>query len=432
MIAERYALASAEEAATLASSLRALASPPPELGQEVRDILAAVFRGGDAAVVELTRRFDSEQAPDDLRVPEQEIARALEALDGEVRSGLETAIANVRAVSEADEPHTAIAALPQGQRVELRDLPVGRAGVYVPGGRAAYPSSAVMCCVPAAVAGVEEIAVTTPPGPDGAANPVVLAACALCGVDEIYLAGGAQAIGALAFGTETVAHVDVIVGPGNHYVQEAKRQVSGLVGIDGIAGPSELAVIGDADASSRLIALDLAAQSEHGPDTLLVLISPDESQLDAVARELAELADTHETVSDAPVALVGVPSLSAAVALANEIAPEHLELACAGADQLAASVQAAGCVFIGPGGGAAFGDYVAGSNHVLPTGGAARFAGPLGPARFRRTQALVSLPAAAARALAGAASSVAYAERFPLHAESTLARADQDGRENER
>jgi histidinol dehydrogenase len=433
VIAERFELdsPSREDTGSLARRLRALSSAPPELGQEVRDILAAVFQGGDAAVVELTRRFDSESAPDELAVASQAIEQAITALDHDVREGLELAIQNVRIVAEAEQPRTASATLPQGQHVELRDLPVRRVGAYVPGGRAAYPSSLVMCCVPARVAGVEQLAVTTPPGQDGRATPLVLAACALCEVDEIYLCGGAQAIGALAFGTETIDPVDVIVGPGSHYVQEAKRQVSGLVGIDGIAGPSELVVIADADAVPRLVALDLAAQSEHGADTLLVLISPYDHVLDAVERELLALAETHETVSDAPVALVEVRSLEVALALANAIAPEHLELACADAERLADGVRTSGCVFLGIEGGAAFGDYVAGSNHVLPTGGAARFTGPLGPGRFRRTQALVSLPAAAARALAQPASSVAYAEGFPLHAESTLARANLDGGEGE-
>jgi histidinol dehydrogenase len=297
--------------------------------------------------------------------------------------------------------------------------------VYVPGGRAAYPSSAIMCCVPARTAGVDQIAVATPPGgPDGEASALVLAACALCEVDEVYRMGGAQAIGALAFGTESVEKVDVIVGPGSYYVQEAKRQVTGVVGIDGIAGPSELVVIADGSADPRLVALDLAAQSEHGAESLLVLLATAPALLDRVENEIELLEQEHGTVSDAPVALVSTPSLDAAVGLANAIAPEHLELACEGADELAADVRASGCVFIGvDGGGAAFGDYAAGSNHVLPTGGAARFEGPLGVARFQRRQALVWLPDRAARSLAPFVSSVARAEGFPVHARSAEARA---------
>jgi histidinol dehydrogenase len=249
-----------------------------------------------------------------------------------------------------------------------------------------------------------------------------LAACALCGVEEVHTAGGAQAIAALAFGTETIAPVDVIVGPGNAYVQEAKRQVVGTVGIDGIEGPSELVVVADGDADAALAALDFAAQGEHGGETLLVLATPSEALLDAVASEAERLSE-RESVSDAPLALVRTRSLEDAVQLANAIAPEHLELAVTDPDTLMPLVRSAGCVFSGRTGGAAFGDYVAGSNHVLPTGGAARFAGPLGASTFRRRQALVSLPDGAARALAPHVGSIARAEGFPVHAESAEARA---------
>jgi histidinol dehydrogenase len=305
--------------------------------------------------------------------------------------------------------------------VTLRNLPVTRAGVYVPGGRAAYPSSVVMCCVPARVAGVPEIAVATPPGPDGKPSATTLAACRLCGVDVVHLMGGAQAVAALAYGTASVTPVDVIVGPGNSYVQEAKRQLVGLVGIDGVAGPTELLVVADGQADPELVALDLAAQAEHGRDSVVAVASPDTDLLAAVADAITRLAAERPSVQDAPLALVLTPSIEAAVEFANAFAPEHLELACADAPRLAGLVKASGCVFIGA--GAAFGDYAAGSNHVLPTGGAARFSGPLGVPTFRRRQALVSLPESAARALAPYVSSVARAEGFPVHAESAEARA---------
>jgi histidinol dehydrogenase len=250
-------------------------------------------------------------------------------------------------------------------------------------------------------------------------------------VSEVYRMGGAQAIGALAFGTESVEAVDVIVGPGNHYVQEAKRQVAGLVGIDGVAGPSELVVVADREADPALVALDLAAQAEHGDDSIVALLSPDTDLLEAVETAVTALEERFDTISNAPLALVSAPHLEAAVALADAIAPEHLELSFDGAAPLAGMVRRAGCVFVGPGSGTAFGDYAAGSNHVLPTGGAARFAGPLGPARFRRRQALVSLPAQAARALAPSVSSIARAEGFPVHAESATARASGRARETE-
>jgi histidinol dehydrogenase len=432
VIAERFKLASdsPEEVRSLAREIRSLSGGPAELDREVREILGAVYQGGDAALVELTRRFDSERAPDELRVPTDELRRARDTLDAEVREAIELAIENVSAVCGLEQPRAGGTTLAQGQRVELKEVPVARAGVYVPGGRAAYPSSAVMCCVPARAAGVREIAVTTPPGDDGRPNPIVLAACALCGVEEVYSIGGAQAVAALAFGTTSVPPVDVIVGPGNLYVQEAKRQVFGIVGIDGINGPSEVVVIADADAPARLIALDVAAQSEHGADSLLALATPYEFVIEAVIGELRTMG-AFEKLAHAPLALVDVPSLDAAVTLANEIAPEHLELLCADAERLAAGVRTSGCVFLGMGGGTAFGDYVAGSDHVLPTGGAARFAGPLGASTFRRTQALVSLPAAATRALAGPGSKVAYAEGFPLHAQSMLARESLDGTPDE-
>ena len=366
----------------VAEAMRGLVEPPGAVTAAVAEILERVQHRGDSAVHELTLRWDSEAAPETFRVPVEQIATAPQEIARDVRAGLETAIANVERLAQAELSADVTVDMPQGQSVTVRELPVRRAGAYVPGGRAAYPSSVVMCCVPARVAGVEEVVVATPPGPDGKANPVILAACALCGVEEVHLMGGAQAIAALAFGTATVAPVDVIVGPGNAYVQEAKRQVAGRVGIDGIAGPSELLVIADADADARVVALDLAAQAEHGPDTLVGVASPSAELLAGVEREAAAIAQERASVQDAPLALVRTDDLDAAIDLANAFAPEHLELACADAELLAARVRTSGCVFVGRAGGAAFGDYAAGSNHVLPTGGAARFSGPLGSRRF--------------------------------------------------
>lgn len=412
------------EVRALAEAVRGLTEEPADVTQSVAEILRDVRERGDEAVVELTRRFDSEAAPEDFRVAPEQLQAAVDGLDPAVRAGLETAIANVGRLAAAEPRGDVTVGMPQGQTVEIRELAVARAGAYVPGGRAAYPSSVVMCCVPARIAGVEQVAVATPPGSDGRANPVILAACALCGVEEVYLTGGAQAIAALAYGTATVAPVDVIVGPGNAYVQEAKRQVNGLVGIDGIAGPSEVIVVADADADARTVALDLAAQAEHGPDSLVGILSPSTELIERVSVQAASLGDTRESVQDAPLALVRVPDLDGAIDLANAIAPEHLELSVDNAEDLARGVRASGCVFLGRDGGAAFGDYAAGSNHVLPTGGAARFSGPLGAGNFRRRQALVSLPEEAARALAPHVASVARAEGFPVHAESAEARAD--------
>jgi histidinol dehydrogenase len=419
---KRLELTAQGNAEELAAEIRALTATPPGVRDAVAKIVDDVRRRGNAAVAEWTSRFDADRV-----VPgyagEVELRDQLEILDAEVRTSLELAIENVRLTSEAELRDQVSVDLPQGQHVELREVPVRRAGIYVPAGRAAYPSTVVMCSVPARVAGVEELLVMTAPA-DGDAYRVILATCELCGIDDVYFAGGAQAIAALAYGTETIEPVDIIVGPGNAYVQEAKRQVVGTVGIDGIEGPSELVVVADLQTDPRLVALDLAAQSEHGPETLLVAVSPSENLLDRVQEEATLLFEADRpSISEAPIALIRTADLADAIRLANAIAPEHLELASADADRLVSSVRSAGCVFLGPGGGAAFGDYVAGSNHVLPTGGAARFAGPLGASTFRRKQALVSLPDAAAQRLAPHVGTLARAEGFPVHGESAEARA---------
>jgi histidinol dehydrogenase len=354
-------------------------------------------------------------------VDADELESSVGVLEPEVLAGLRTAIANVKAVARAQlrgEPVTV--ELPEGHTVEVVERPVRRAAVYVPGGRAPYPSTVVMGAVTARVAGVEEIAVCAPPGPGGRAHPVILAACVLCEVSEVYRMGGAQAIAALAYGTESVRAVDVIVGPGNPYVQEAKRQVAFTnVGIDGVAGPSELAVVASSGADPELIALDLMAQVEHGPDSPVWCLSPDGSLLDGVAAAIEARSD----VPDAEVQLIGTDDLAGALELAEQIAPEHLELVGAEAEAVADRVRSAGCLFVGAGGATAFGDYVAGSNHVLPTGGAARFQSALSPATFRRRMARVSLPGEAPARLAPAGAALARAEGFPVHAESMERRA---------
>jgi histidinol dehydrogenase len=395
-----------------AAELRRLTPPPADVETDVRAIIDAVRERGDAAVRELGARFDG-APPDELRVPLEELEAAARHLDPEVLEALGTAIANVRAVAEAQLREPLELDLPQGQHVEIVELPVRRAAAYVPGGRAAYPSTVVMCAATARAAGVEELAVCAPPRPDGHVHAAILAACFLCGVTEVYAMGGAQAVAALAHGTESVAPVDVIVGPGNRYVQEAKRQLVGKVGIDSVAGPSELVVVATAGADPGLAAADLRAQGEHGPDSLVVAVSPDARLLDAIEAELG----------DAEGALVEARDLPSALALAEEIAPEHLQLMGADAEALAGAVRFAGCLFVGQDAGTAFGDYVAGSNHVLPTGGAARYASALGAGTFRRRMARVSLPPGAAARLAPAGAALARAEGFPRHAESMERRA---------
>ena len=392
----------------------------------VAEIIEEVRIRGDEAVAEFTERFDhAELGPDQLRVDPNELESSVGILEPDVLAGLRTSIANVKAVARAQVCNEQVTVeLPEGHSVEVSEHPVRRAAVYVPGGRAPYPSTVVMGAVTAREAGVEQIAVCAPPGPGGRAHPVILAACVLCEVTEVYRMGGAQAIAALAFGTESVQAVDVIVGPGNMYVQEAKRQVVGQVGIDGIAGPSELTVVATAGADPELVALDLMAQAEHGPDSRVHCISPDSSLLDGVAAAIKRFGATRPSVpAGAEARLHDAADVANALRFAEEIAPEHLELVGEEAEALAGRVRNAGCLFVGAGAATAFGDYVAGSNHVLPTGGAARFQSALSAATFRRRMARVTFPGDSAAKLAPAGAAIARAEGFPVHAESMERRA---------
>jgi histidinol dehydrogenase len=412
-------------ASALAVRIRSLTPPLAEVTAEVERIVDGVRTGGDDALREVSAGI-GEVLPDSLRVDPEAVAAAPGLLEPEVREALRIAAGNVEAVARAElevRVRPAAVEFPEGQTVEVREEPVAVVGAYAPGGRAAYPSSVLMCCIPARVAGVARVAVASPPGAAGRPNAAVLAACAICGVEEVYAVGGAQAIAALAFGTETISRVDLIAGPGNRYVAEAKRVVSATVGIDGIAGPSELMVVADGTANPDWIALDLCAQAEHGADSPLIVASPDTPLLERIAELVGELVAERPSVADAPLALVATAGVEAALSLADAVAPEHLELAFAGADATAARARIAGCVFIGSGGAAAFGDYVAGSNHVLPTGGAARFGGPLGPGTFRRRTSVVTIPVAAATALAPYVDALARVEGLPVHAESARARA---------
>ncbi|MDX6652093.1 MAG: histidinol dehydrogenase [Solirubrobacterales bacterium] len=411
--------------AALAQRLRSAVSAPAELSGEVAETIARVRAGGDAALIELSERFDGVR-PSSLRVDPALSAGALAGLEPELRESLELAAANIGAVAEAqleDGSAEIDVNLAQGQRVKQRRLAVGAAGIYAPGGRAAYPSSVLMCAIPARAAGVTRLALASPPGEDGLPQPLILAAAALCGIDEVYAAGGAQAIAALALGTETIAAVDVVAGPGNRYVAEAKRQLAGTVGIDSLAGPSELmAILGD-DADLDWAALDICAQAEHGGESPLIACAVEAELLERLEQAVTRIAAQRPSVAEAELALVQAPDTDAAIELANAFAPEHLQLMCADAELLAKRVRSAGCVFCGNEAATAFGDYVAGSNHVLPTAGAGRFSGPLGPATFQRRMALVSLPAAAARSLAPHVERLARAEGFPVHGESASARS---------
>jgi histidinol dehydrogenase len=409
---ERLAVAEGD-AASIAAHVRGYVPAGFSVADRVSGIIESVREGGDHALLEHERRFGGSDEP--LLVPGDELRAALDGLDPAVRAGLELARANVQRVAEAGLGEDRDVELPQGQRIRLRELPVARAAVYAPGGRQPYPSSVIMGAVTARTAGVPEVVVAAP------SHPVILAACALCGADEVYRMGGAQAIAALACGTETIRPADVIVGPGNLYVQEAKRQLTGRVGIDGFAGPSDLLVLASTGADPRLIALDLLAQAEHGEDSLVVAVSDDAALLDAVGRDVQALYRNRSTVAAGPKVLVDAAGLEAALAFSDALAPEHLQLMGEAAEALAPRVRRAGCVFVGAASATAFGDYVAGSNHTLPTDGAARFASGLSVAHFRRRMAEVHIGGAAA-ALAGAGVPIAEAEGFSVHAESMSAR----------
>ena len=387
-------------------------------------ILESVRSRGDAALLELTRRFDrwSPESPAALHVPLAQAQEALRGLGAAERDALEFAAQRIRSYHErqlqgswrVEEGGTVL-----GQQV----TPIDRVGLYVPGGKAAYPSSVLMSAVAAKVAGVEELVMVTPT-PDGVLNASVLAAAALARVDRIVRIGGAQAIGALAFGTETVPAVDKIVGPGNAYVAAAKRRVFGRVGIDMVAGPSEVLVIADASARADWVAMDLFSQAEHDELAQAILLSPDAALLDAVAasmrRQLREMprAAIIEASLEARGALILVRDLDEACELANRIAPEHLELAVADPESLAAKIRHAGAIFLGHHASESLGDYCAGPNHVLPTSRTARFSSPLGVYDFQKRSSVIGVSPEAARTLGRAAATLARAEGLEAHARS--------------
>ncbi|MEA2210718.1 MAG: histidinol dehydrogenase [Solirubrobacteraceae bacterium] len=405
----------------LAEELRELVPAAESVRDQVTEIIARVRANGDDALRYYTRQFDTGgSTPSALQVPDAELDTALERLPGDVRAGLTRAIENVSRVCQAALVEDRTVTF-DGHEVLLREVPVRRAAVYVPGGRAPYPSTVIMGTVCATVAGVKEIAVCAPPGDDGEVNSVVLGACRLAGASVVYRMGGAQAIAALAYGTDTVRAVDVIVGPGNLYVQEAKRQVFGQVGIDGFAGPSDLVLIADGDSDAEVLSLDLLAQAEHGAGSLVVGLSTSGELIDALAARLQPAPDTGAVAR-----LIQVGELEHALTISERFAPEHLQLSGAGAEALADRATTAGCVLIGARSGTAFGDYIAGSSHVLPTGGAARFASSLSPAAFRRHFAQVRIGDDAGE-LAAAAAPIARAEGFELHAKSLEARIRDNG-----
>ena len=396
-----------------------------DISRDVAFILSRVRNEGDAAVADLTQKFDRHSLP--WRIDMAQCKAALEALDADLRAALELAAVRIRAFHEGQRPADRDMTDAAGVRLGARWNAVDAAGLYVPGGRAAYPSSVLMNAIPAKVAGVERLVMVTPT-PGGEANPLVLAAAALAGVDEVWRIGGAQAVGALAFGTATIAPVDVIVGPGNAWVAEAKRQLYGRVGIDMVAGPSEILVVADAANNPDWIAADLLSQAEHDPTSQSILITDDAAFADAVAAAVERTLPTLATEGVARAsweihgAIIVVGHFDQAPALIDRLAPEHLELAIADPESMFARIRHAGSVFLGRHTPEAIGDYLAGPNHVLPTGRRARFASALSVTDFMKRTSFIGCSPASLATLGPAAVALAGAEGLPAHARSIAIR----------
>lgn len=420
------ALTSAELLATVP---RAAAAREEALTTAAR-IVADVASHGETALRDQAERFDGVRGHD-IRVPASHLDEALAALDPAVRSALDMAIARVREASVAQVPAPATTELGPGARVTQRWQPVRRVGLYVPGGKAVYPSSVVMNVVPAQVAGVAEIALASPPQREhgGRVHPVILGAAKLLGVDEVYAMGGAGAVGALAHGVPTLglAPVDVVTGPGNNFVAAAKRAVAGLVGTDAEAGATEILIVADDTADPRLVAADLISQAEHDEQASAVLVTTSEALAAAVAAEVASRAAATRHAQRVTTALSGpqsaivlVDDLAAATDFSNAYAPEHLELHLA--DPRPEDFVHAGAVFVGPDSPVSLGDYLAGSNHVLPTGGQARYAAGLSASTFLRPQQVIEYDRSALEAVRDAIVTLAEAEALPAHGEAVVAR----------
>ena len=396
----------------------------------VRGIIGDVRARGDEAVVELTNRFDrrSVAGADALVLSQSELDSAWQAISGEHRDAIAAAADRIRAFHEHQQERSWRTQDECGNELGQLITPLDKVGIYVPGGKAAYPSSVLMNAVPAKVAGVGEIVMTVP-APDEHIEPMVLAAAKAAGVDKVVTVGGAQAVAALAYGTDSVPRVDKIVGPGNIYVATAKRMVFGAVGIDMVAGPSEVLIISDGTVDADWLAMDLFAQAEHDEDARAVLVSPDLAHLDAISKSAEMLLQSMErrAIIERSLtrrgALIHVPDLAVAADVANHLAPEHLELAVADPEALLPCIRHAGAIFLGAHSAESFGDYCAGPNHVLPTARTARFSSPLGVYDFIKRSSIIRISADGARALAPVAASLAHGEGLTAHARSALMRA---------
>jgi len=395
------------------------------VNERVLEIIKAVRERGDAAVVELTQRFDALEVASmaDLILPRARLEQALERITPAQREALEIAAERVRSYHERQKQDSWTYTEADGTVLGQKVAPLDRAGLYVPGGKASYPSSVLMNAIPAKVAGVPEVVMVVPT-PRGEVNELVLAAACIAGVDRVFTIGGAQAVAALAYGTESVPPVDKIVGPGNIYVATAKRHVFGKVGIDMIAGPSEILVVCDGQTDPDWIAMDLFSQAEHDEDAQSILVSPDAAFLDRVAESIARLlptlerADIARTSIEGRGALIQVADMQQAIEVANRIAPEHLELSVAEPEQWLPQIRHAGAIFMGRYTAEALGDYCAGPNHVLPTSGTARFSSPLGVYDFQKRSSIINCSAEGASTLGKVASVLARGESLTAHARS--------------
>lgn len=395
------------------------------VNQRVLDIIKAVRERGDAALVEFTQRFDGLQAASmaDLILPRERLELALTRISSAQREALEKAAQRVRSYHEKQKQDSWSYTEADGTVLGQKVTPLDRAGLYVPGGKASYPSSVLMNAIPAKVAGVNEVVMVVPT-PRGEINELVLAAACIAGVDRVFTIGGAQAVAALAYGTESVPQVDKVVGPGNIYVATAKRHVFGQVGIDMIAGPSEILVVCDGQTDPDWIAMDLFSQAEHDEDAQSILVSPDAAFLDRVAESITRLLPTLERADIARAsmqgrgALIQVADMQQAIDVANRIAPEHLELSVAQPEQWLPHIRHAGAIFMGRYTAEALGDYCAGPNHVLPTSGTARFSSPLGVYDFQKRSSIIHCSADGASELGKIASVLARGESLTAHARS--------------
>jgi len=402
--------------------------------QAVADIIADVRKRGDQAVLQYTEQFDRVPASSlaELELTQADLQAALHGLPAEQRQALEVAAGRVRAFHERQVADSWVFTEDDGTRLGQRITPLDRAGLYVPGGKAAYPSSVLMNAIPAKVAGVKEVVMVVPT-PGGVKNAMVLAAAAIACVDRVFTIGGAQAVAALAYGTQTIPRVDKIVGPGNAYVAEAKRRVFGAVGIDMIAGPSEILIICDGKTSADWVAMDLFSQAEHDEMAQSILLCPDEQYLNHVHAAIKRLLDSQPRAAVIAAslknrgALIHVRDLQEACEISNQIAPEHLELSVEYPEGWLNELRHAGAIFMGPYSSESLGDYCAGPNHVLPTAGTARFSSPLGVYDFQKRTSIIHVSAQGAKTLGGVAAELAYGEGLPAHARSAEYRAMPGG-----